>query len=338
VILISGAAVRRREFISLAGGAAAAPVTFWPLSAQAQQPAMPLIGFLTIRSPDFDAPRVAAFRQGLNETGHIEGQNVAIEFGFVKDRYDQLPALASELARRRVTLIFAAGLVAALAAKAATAEIPIVFTSGVDPVQYGLVPSLNRPGSNLTGISLFSATLGAKRLELLRGLVGKAVAIGLLVNPNNPNNEPEAEGIQAAARTIGQKLIVVKAGSEREIDAAFPTLIPRHAGAFLVNADGFLISRRDQIVALAARHMVPAIYNQREFAVAGGLMSYGASSTEMYRQAGSYAGRILKGVKPADLPVLQPTKFELVINLKTAKALGLEIPAMLLALADEVVE
>ena len=325
--------MRRREFITLLGGAAA-----WPVGAWAQQPSMPVIGYLAVRSPNVDAPALAGFRQGLHEVGYIDGRNVTIEHKFVESQYGQLSALASDLVRQQVAVIFATGLSAALAAKSATTEIPIVFTSGVDPVQYGLVTSLNRSGSNLTGVSLFSSTLVAKRLELLREILGKSVTIGFLVNPNNSIAEPEIKAIQAAARDIGQKLVVAKAGSEGEIDVAFATFKSQQAKAFMVSADSFLIGRRDQLVALAAQQSVPAIYNQREFSAAGGLMSYGASPTEMYRQAGTYVGRILKGMKPNDLPILQPTKFDLVINLKTASALGLTVPPSLLARADEVIE
>ena len=325
--------MKRREFLGVVGGAAA-----WPLAARAQQSAMPVIGYLAVRRPSFDASAVAGFRQGLNEVGFIEGRNVALEHRFVGDRYDELSAFAVDLVRQRVAVILAAGLPAALAAKAATSEIPIVFTSGVDPVQYGLVPSLNRPGSNITGVSLFSATLIIKRLELLREVLGKPVNIGFLVNPNNPVAEAEVKAIEGAALEIKQELVVAKAGNEVEIDAAFATFKSQHANAMLVSADGFLIGRREQLVALAARHAMAAIHNQRDFSVAGGLMSYGASPTEQYRQAGIYTGRILKGTKPSDLPVLQPTKFELVINLKTAHALGLTVPATLLARADEVIE
>jgi ABC-type uncharacterized transport system substrate-binding protein len=323
--------LKRREFITLFGGAAA-----WPIAARAQQ-AMPVIGWLHARSPASDELDVAALWQGLNEVGYVDGQNVAVEYRWARDRYEQLPALAADLVRRQVALIVSPSLPAALAAQAATATIPIVFNSGGDPVKYGLVASLSRPGANLTGVSTLTATLNAKRLELLRELVPKAALIAFVVNPNNPNSE-EIEDLQATAQAVGQPILVLEAGSERDLDTAFATAVRHRATGLLLHADAFLVGRRDQIVALAARHAVPVIYSSRETVAAGGLIGYGASRSDVFRQMAAYIGRILKGAKPADLPVMQPTKFNLVINLKTAKALGLEVPTTLLARADEVIE
>jgi len=325
--------VKRREFITLIGGAAA-----WPLAARAQQ-SIPVIGFLHSASPGPFASAVVAFRQGLSETGYIEGKNVAIEYRWAEGQYDRLPALAADLIGRKVKVIVAmAGNGPAQAAKAATASIPIVFVSGGDPVSAGLVASFNRPGGNVTGVSWIATALVPKQLELLRRSARNPAVIGALVNPTYPDHNLQLHELQEAGATIGQQIDVVRAGTARDIDTAFASLVQQGAGALIVANDPFFLNRRDQIVALAARHTTPTMYFSREFTAAGGLLSYGASPIDAARQGGIYAGKILKGEKPADLPVIQSTKFEFVINLKTAKALGLEIPPTVLALADEVIE
>ena len=327
--------MRRRELIALIGSAAVA----WPLVARAQQKTMQLIGFLGSASPGPFAPLVAAFRQGLSETGYVEGQNLAIEYRWAEFRYDRLPALAADLIARKVEVIATNGDPrAALAAKNATSTIPIVFSAISDPVALGLVVSLARPGGNLTGVSPMNTELMPKRFELLAELVPQAGVIALLANPNNAAAERRIRDVQEAARVKGMQLPILKAGAESEIDAAFASLVQLQAGALVVDADLFFANRRGQIVALAARHAVPAIYPWREATAAGGLISYGASTASVYYQGGILVARILKGAKPADLPVQQPTKFELVVNLNTAKALGLTVPPSILARATEVIE
>jgi len=326
--------VKRRAFITLLGGAAAT----WPLAAHAQQPVIPVVGYLSVRSPEDTTHLVAAFRRGLLENGYVEGQNVAIEYRWAVGQVDRLPALAAELAGRSVAIfVTTGGESAALAAKAATSTIPIVFAMG-DPVKAGLAASYNRPGGNATGINILSDRIEPKRLGLLHELVPQAATIGFLVDPNFPSAEDQSKDVQKAARPIGLDIHVLRAKTDHEIEAAFETVAQHRIGAVAVAASPFFDTRRDTLVALAARHAVPTIYHFREFAAAGGLMSYGIDPIDAYRQVGVYAGRILKGEKPADLPVLQPTKFEFVINLKTANTLGLTIPPGILAIADEVIE
>jgi putative tryptophan/tyrosine transport system substrate-binding protein len=327
--------MRRREFLALIAGAAA---IVWPRLACAQQRAVPVIGFLSALSEARAAPQLASFRRGLNEAGFTEGQNLAIEFHWSDGRYDQLPAMAADLVRRAVTLILAQGPPAALAARASTTTIPTVFVVGFDPVAGGLVTSLNHPGGNATGITLMTAPLGQKRLELLREIAPKAGVVALLANPISPDAAPEITDIQAAAQALRLELKMFKASNPSEIEAAFAAIAGRLPDALVVGSDPFLLDQRDKIVALAAQLRVPAIYPFRDFAASGGLISYGTNIGNAYRQAGIYAGQILKGAKPADLPVMQPTTFELVINLKTAKMLGLDIPATLHARSDEVIE
>jgi len=325
----------RRKFIAALGGTA---VT-WPLMARAQQPPIPVIGFINGASPDGYAPMLAAFHQGLKEAGFVDGQNVTIEYRWAEGQYERLPDLANDLVSHRVAVIAATGgPPVALAAKAATQTIPIVFVIAADPIKLGLVSSFNRPDSNATGVAFLTAALGSKRLELMLELVPKPVTIAVLMNPDNPTSQSELGEVQAAAAALAQNLLVLKGTSARDIEQAFTTLVQQRADALLVTADPVLTGQRTQIVKLAASHAIPAIYSDRDFADAGGLMTYGTSVADAYRQVGVYTGQILKGGKPADLPVIQPTKFELVINLKTAKALGIEIPPKVLALADDVIE
>jgi putative ABC transport system substrate-binding protein len=327
--------MRRREFITLLGGAA----VVWPLVGRAQQTAMPVIGFLSGVPFETRRDQVLGFHRGLKEFGYVEGQNVAIEYRSADNQIDRLPALAADLVNRRVDVIVTiGGDISIQAAKAATTTIPVVFVTGFDPVAAGFVASLNRPEGNLTGVSFLVVFTVAKRLELLSELVPTAGMIGMLVNPNNPNAESTTRDAQAAAEKLGKKLVVVRAGTERDLDTSFTTFIQEKVEAALVESDPFFLARREQIVALAARHSLPAIFAFREFATVGGLMSYGTSLSNAYHQAAVYAGKILKGEKPADLPVIQPTSFELVVNLKTARALGLKVPLTLQVAADEVIE
>jgi len=325
--------IKRREFISLLGGAAA-----WPFTAAGQQTAMPVIGFVSARSPGISAHLVAGFRQGLTDGGYFEGQNVAVEYRWAEGRYDRLPGLTADLVQRQVAVIAAvSGTPTALAAKAATATIPIVFANGSDPVASGLVGSLNQPGGNITGATFLAPHTVTKRLEILRDLVGSAGAIAFLVNPNNPIADGETKEAERAAHALGLQLHVLNVSSESDIDTAFAFLVQQRAAGLLLASDVLTAANR-RLVVLTARHSIPAISPDREFAIAGGLTTYGGSQVASFRQAGMYSARILKGAKPADLPVLQPTKFELVVNLATAKALGLDIPPKVLALADEVIE
>jgi putative ABC transport system substrate-binding protein len=323
--------IRRRELVVTLGSAA----VVWPIAARAQQP---VIGYLNFGSPESDTPRLTGLRRGLSQTGYVEGRNFLVEYRWAGNQIDRLPALAADLVQRQVAVIVATGTLAALAAKAATTSIPIVFNVGADPVQLGLVASLNRPGGNLTGYNNVASELGTKGLALLHELIPSVATIGTLENPNSPVSELMTRDVLATAPVIGVKVQILKAGTDREIDAAFMSLVQAQTGALLVTNDVFFNNRIEQIVALAQRHAIPTMYAFRDFVVAGGLISYGTSLTEHYRQLGLYTGRILKGEKPADLPVQQTTKLELIINLKTVKALGLEIPPKLLALADEVIE
>jgi ABC-type uncharacterized transport system substrate-binding protein len=326
--------MRRREFITLLGGAVA-----WPLAARAQQPAMPVVGFLSSGSPDAVLDFLPAFRQGLSEAGYVEGRNVAIEYRWAEGQYDRLPALAEDLARRQVTAIAVpSSTSAALAAKASITTIPVVFGTAGDPVRTGLVASLNRPGGNFTGVTSLNAEVEPKRLELLHELVPTATTIALLLNPTGRFAGNPTKDVQTAARTLGVELHILHASTERDFDAAFARLVQLRLGGLVIGGDAFFTSRLEQLAALSARHAVPTIYQYREFAAAGGLMSYGSSITDQYRMVGIYTGRILKGEKPSDLPVQQTTRVELFINLKTAKSLGLTFPITLLARADEVIE
>jgi putative tryptophan/tyrosine transport system substrate-binding protein len=326
---------KRREFIAFIGGVAAA----WPLAARAQQPAMPVIGFLSSETPSGYAHRVAAFRQGLSEASYVEGRNVAIEYRWAEGHNDRLPALAADLVRRPVAVIAAAGTAAAVAAKAATTTIPIAFSMAVDPVAEGFVASLARPGGNLTGVTSLNVEVGPKRLELLHEVVPSATSMALLVNPTNPSlAEPFSRALQAAARALGLQLHVLHASCEREIEAAFETLVKMRAGGLVIMPDQLFLARTEQLAALTVRHAVPSVHLFRKFAAAGGLMSYGSDEAEYYRLVGIYVGRILKGEKPSGLPVQQVTKVELIINLKTARALGLSIPLPLAGRADELIE
>jgi putative ABC transport system substrate-binding protein len=326
--------VRRREFSTLLGGAVAG----WPHLARAQQPAMPVVGFMNVGTHDGNDYLRLAFLKGLTETGYIDGQNVTIEYHWAEDHDDRLPGLMADLVRRRVSVIAATSTPAALATKGLTATIPIVFETAGDPIKLGLVASLNRPGHNITGVTQLSSELVSKRLGLLHDLIPTATTIGLLVNPNDPRTETQTIDMQAAAHALGLQMQVVNASNEVEIDNAFTSLSQLRVGALLVGTSNMFRNRRERLAELAAQRRMPTIYQYREFAAAGGLISYGTSLTDAYRQAGIYTGRVLKGDKPADLPIMRPTKFELVINLKTAKALGLSIPSGVLAIADEVIE
>jgi putative ABC transport system substrate-binding protein len=327
--------MQRRQFTSLLGGAAAV----WPLVARAQQPAMPVIGFLNQGAAKTDANFAAGFRKGLNEVGYVEGQNIVIEYRWAEGRYDQLPKLATELVRRNVSIIAAAYAEATRATMVATSIIPIVFLTGTDPIQSGLISSFNKPGGNVTGISIFNVLIGGKRLGLVRDMLPAVGTFGLLINPTNPLvSEPFLKNVQSAAPTLGLQIVVLPASNDHEIDNSFARMVEQRIGGLLVATDAFFTSRRSYLVTLSARHAIPAIYDRRETVEVGGLMGYGTDFADSYRQQGVYVGQILKGAKPTDLPVLQATKFEFVINLGTAKALGLTIPPGLLAIADDVIE